>query len=65
MKDQEYDWIDDAFDDSKQDPLAAKGMTGGSSLSALLAVIAVIVIVVAAIGAFTLLFSLGASNALG
>ncbi len=46
MKTDEYDWIDDAFDDTKQDPLALKGMTGCSSLGALFALIGVIVIVV-------------------
>lgn len=53
---EEYDWIDDAFDDSKQDPLALKGMTGCSGLAVLGAgLVAVAVIVV--IGLATLAFS--------
>lgn len=45
MKRDEYDWIDDAFDESKQDPLALKGMTGCSSLAVLGAgVIAVLIV---------------------
>ena len=39
--DARYDWIDDAFDDSKQDPLASRGMTGCSCLSVLIAGIGV------------------------
>ena len=43
---EEYDWIDDAFDDTKQDPLALKGMTGCSSLAVLGAGLAVVAIIV-------------------
>ena len=41
----EYDWIDDAFDDSKEDSLANKGMTGCSNLAVLFAALAVLAIV--------------------
>ena len=40
----EYDWIDDAFNETKQDPLEMKGMTGCSSLSVLIAAIGIIAV---------------------
>ena len=44
-KDEQYDWIDDAFNESKEDPLAAQGMTGCSSLVVVIAVLLVVLIV--------------------
>ena len=42
--DSSFDWIDDAFDDTKEDPLAKKGMTGCSGTAIALAVVAVIAV---------------------
>ena len=50
-----YDWIDDAFDDSKPDPLAAKGMTGCSRLAVVLCVIAAAAIIMAFVAGLALL----------
>lgn len=59
-RDEEYDWIDDAFDSSKEDPLAAKGMTGCSSVALVVAVLGVIAIL-----AFVALLAPLAGNFLG
>jgi len=56
MAEEEYNWLDDAFDESKpdplerksdasgDDPLAKKGMTGCSRLAVVLALIGVVAV---------------------
>ncbi len=56
-KREQYDWIDDAFDENKQDPLANKGMTGGSSLVVL--VVAVVIIGIICFAGFGLISAAG------
>ncbi|GEM_PF-2920361 len=48
-KKQEYDWINDPFDDKKQDPIS-KGMSTGSKVAVTIGLIVAVIIILVLIG---------------